>query len=83
MTRLDQLTADIGSSFGDRWISSEAKRAQFMAAEGHHAPLMPDLVVQPASVEDVQRLVIAAAKAGVPIVPLGVGTSPVMYQITT
>lgn len=72
---LDALTRALAPSFGDRWIASESQRMQYMISEGHHAAVMPELVVRPESVEEVQRLVVAAAQAGVPIVPIGVGTS--------
>lgn len=72
---LAALTRDLASSFGDRWILTESRRAQYLIAEGHHVAVLPDLVVRPESVEEVQRLVAAANAAGVPIVPVGVGTS--------
>ena len=73
-TGLDALTREFGPLFGERWIVSDSRRAQYMIAEGHHAAVLPDLVVRPETVEEVQRLVAAAAAARVPIVPLGVGT---------
>lgn len=72
---LEQLRRTMDPVFGERWITSEARRAQFAAAEGHHAPVIPDAVVQPGSAEEVQALVRAASAAGVRLVPFGVGTS--------
>lgn len=72
---LDALGAGLSDVFGERWITSESRRAQFMASEGHHEAARPDVVVQPRSIGEVQQLMAAAATAGVPVVPLGVGTS--------
>jgi len=72
---LQELTRTLGGRFGNRWIASEAGRAQFMAAEGHHPPVLPDLVVRPRDTEEVQAVMRAAAAARIAVVPLGVGTS--------
>jgi D-lactate dehydrogenase (cytochrome) len=72
---LAAVTRELAASFGDRWIAGEGQRAQYRASEGHHATVLPDLVVRPSSIAEVQRLVRTAAGAGVPIVPLGAGTS--------
>jgi D-lactate dehydrogenase (cytochrome) len=72
---LEELTRALGASFGERWITAESKRAQFMISEGHHHALLPDLVVRPESIAEVQALMSAANAAGVPVVPIGVGTS--------
>ncbi|MFL0415850.1 FAD-binding oxidoreductase [Sphingomonas sp. 179-A 2A2 NHS] len=69
------MTRALGARFADRWITGESRRAQFMTAEGHHQALLPDLVVQPESVSEVQALMSAASAARVPVVPVGVGTS--------
>jgi len=60
---------------GDRWLVAESRRAAFVTSEGHHAGVVPDAVACPVTTEEVQRVVVAAAGAGVPIVPVGVGTS--------
>jgi D-lactate dehydrogenase (cytochrome) len=65
----------LAPDFGARWITGESARANYRPAEGHHPAAAPDLVVQPTSVEEVQRIVAAAANARVPVVPWGVGTS--------
>lgn len=72
---LQALGADLIHAFGERWITSESRRAHFMTSEGHHEARMPDVVAQPRSIGEVQRLMAAAAAARVPVVPLGVGTS--------
>ncbi|MCD2316170.1 FAD-binding protein [Sphingomonas sp. IC-11] len=75
MTALIRLSEQMADRFGERWITHEAGRAQFMAAEGHHEALLPDVVAQPRTAEEVQILMRAATALAVPIVPLGVGTS--------
>lgn len=75
VTGLDRLTATLTPILGDRLVTSESRRAQFMAAEGHHPAALPDLVAQPRTTDEVQRVVAAANANHIPIVPLGVGTS--------
>ena len=75
MTGLAQLSEQMAVRLGPRWITHEAGRAQFMAAEGHHEARLPDAVAQPNTIQEVQALMAAAMAAGVPVVPLGVGTS--------
>lgn len=72
---LQALGADLIDTFGERWITGESRRAQFATSEGHHPARLPDVVAQPRTIDDVQRLMTAAAAARVPVVPLGVGTS--------
>lgn len=73
--RLAAIARDLAGEFGDRWVSSAAQRAQYGGSEGHHAQLVPDAVVRPQSVEEVRRVVVAAGSLGLPIVPVGAGTS--------
>ncbi len=75
MSAIARLGEQLAAVFGPRWITQEAGRAQFMAAEGHHPAMLPDVVVQPRTVAEVQALMAAASGAGVPVVPIGVGTS--------
>lgn len=72
---LDELARTLGERFGDRWIVGAAGRAQFMAAEQHHPPALPDLVVRPRNVEEVRAVMRVASAARIAVVPLGVGTS--------
>jgi D-lactate dehydrogenase (cytochrome) len=65
----------LAPDFGVRWITAEGARAQYRPVEGHHAAHAPELVVQPTSAQEVQRIVAAAAAAQVPVVAWGVGTS--------
>jgi len=69
------LTASLSDAFGDRWLLSEGARAHYAQSEGHHSVALPDLVVKPMSIAEVQQLAVAAHAAGVPIVPMGVNTS--------
>jgi D-lactate dehydrogenase (cytochrome) len=69
---LGDRLADI---FGSRWLTSEAKRRQFMATEGHHPTGLPDVVVQPRTIDEVCLLMKEASKSGIAVVPYGVGTS--------
>lgn len=73
--QLQALGTTLTDTFGDRWIVSESRRAHFAISEGHYGPTIPDAVVQPQTITEVQAIVTAAVSAGVPIVPLGVGTS--------
>jgi D-lactate dehydrogenase (cytochrome) len=69
------LETDLGALLGERLLTSEAARRQYAASEGHHGEHLPDLVARPESVEEVQRVVRAAAEHGMPVVPWGAGTS--------
>ncbi len=71
---IQSITVSLAEAFGDRWIVGESRRAQFATAEGHHAAILPDLVVRPVTIEEVQRLVSAAHAALVPLVPFELGT---------
>jgi D-lactate dehydrogenase (cytochrome) len=72
---LASLKAMLEPRFGERLVTSESGLRQYGASEGHHKEHLPDLVVRPADVEEVQALVRAAGACGVPIVPYGAGTS--------
>jgi D-lactate dehydrogenase (cytochrome) len=72
---LASLKAMLEPRFGERLVTSESGLRQYGASEGHHKEHLPDLVVRPADVEEVQALVRAAGACGVPVVPYGAGTS--------
>lgn len=72
---VDALAAALSHEFGPRLLTELSARHQYAGSEGHHGAHLPDLVARPSSVEDVQRLVRAAAEHAVPIVPYGAGTS--------
>jgi D-lactate dehydrogenase (cytochrome) len=69
------LAAALAPEFGPRLLTTLAARAHYARSEGHHGEHLPDLVARPVSVEEVQRIVRAAAEFGVPVVPYGAGTS--------
>jgi D-lactate dehydrogenase (cytochrome) len=69
------LAAALAGEFGPRLLTNLAARGQYALSEGHHGEHLPDLVCRPGTVEEVQRLVRAAAEFGVPVVPYGAGTS--------
>jgi D-lactate dehydrogenase (cytochrome) len=71
----ERLSAALSDAFGSRLLSSASGRAHYGRSEGHHGEHLPDLVVRPETVEEVQQLVRAARDHGVPIVPYGAGTS--------
>jgi D-lactate dehydrogenase (cytochrome) len=75
MTKVDQLTATLLPEFGDRLITAEASRAHYAQSEGHQSYAAPQVVVQPHTIEEVQRAVKIAAAVGLPIIPYGAGTS--------
>ncbi len=72
---LESLAAALSADFGSRVQSTVASRGQYSNGEGHHGAHMPDLVVRPSTIEEVQTLVRCAAEFAVPVVPYGAGTS--------
>jgi D-lactate dehydrogenase (cytochrome) len=75
MNKVDQFTAALSPDMQDRVITAEAARAHYAQSEGHHHYDAPQIVVQPTSIEDVQKAVKTAAMVGLPIIPYGAGTS--------
>ena len=72
---MDSLVNSLADRFGSRLITAPSARAQYAQSEGHHAHQTPSLVVQPATVEEVQLLVQRAAEDHWSIVAYGAGTS--------
>ena len=66
---LKQLTAD------DRATANETMRQQHSRDESHHPPVLPDVVVFPASVEEVSAILKYANEHRIPVVPFGAGSS--------
>ncbi|MDP1858849.1 MAG: FAD-linked oxidase C-terminal domain-containing protein [Gemmatimonadaceae bacterium] len=60
---------------GDRVTRSESVREQHGRGEGRRESYPPDVVVYPASTDEVSQIVRAAADVGSPIIPYGAGTS--------
>jgi D-lactate dehydrogenase (cytochrome) len=69
------LATSLAAEFGPRLLTNPAALAHYARSEGHHSEHLPDLVARPISVEEVRRLVLAAAELSLPIVPYGAGTS--------
>ncbi len=72
---LAQLTDSLSSVFGERLMTGASRLAPLVESEGHHVHCLPAAMIQPASVEEVQLAVRAAAAANCPIVPFGARTS--------
>jgi D-lactate dehydrogenase (cytochrome) len=60
---------------GDRVSTGAAVRDHHSHGESWHAPGLPDAVVFPVSTEEVSHVVSACARARVPVVPFGMGSS--------
>ena len=63
------------SFLDDRVTRAASVREHHSHGESYHDPGMPDLVVFPASTEEVQRIAAACTKHRCPMVPFGAGTS--------
>jgi D-lactate dehydrogenase (cytochrome) len=71
----ESLIAELRRLLGGRVSTADAVRAHHAQGESFHAPCPPDLVVFPESTDEVSRVVAACARANVPMVPFGAGTS--------
>lgn len=72
---VETLAAELAPVFGDRLLTTASARSRYAESEGHHAGHVPDLVVQPKSVAEVQAVVRAAGARGIPVVGVGASTS--------
>jgi D-lactate dehydrogenase (cytochrome) len=75
MKNVDHFLSLVGGGLGDRLITSSAALAHYAQSEGHHRHGQPAAAARPASIEEVQQLVRAAAASGLNVVPFGAGTS--------
>jgi D-lactate dehydrogenase (cytochrome) len=75
MTKSDKLSHRLTDHFGSRLLTAPAALVQYAQSEGPHHYNPPALVAQPVSIDDVQRLMVAAAEFAVPVVAYGAGTS--------
>ncbi len=75
MVDLHAATLEFRTAFGDQLITKDSALAHYAQTEGHHSFPAPDLVLCPKSIAEVQDAVRMAAKAGLPIIPYGAGTS--------
>ena len=71
----EALLDDLRQAVGDRLLTSTAVREHHSHDESHHPGHLPDAVVFPVSVEEVQAVVRACAQHRCPMVPFGAGTS--------
>ncbi len=67
--------AELEARFGSRASRSAGVLARHGASEAYHAPLPPELVVEPESTAEVQAIVRLCAARRVPVIPFGAGTS--------
>lgn len=69
------LIAELQSLVGERCTTNATEREHHSHGESFHDPGTPDVVVFPASTDEVSRVVAAAARHGAAIVPFGAGSS--------
>src|SRR6202012_2780791 len=68
------ILSALSGAFGPRLLTGSALERDGVS-EGPHAGHLPEAVVQPKTVEEVQRLLALAHAHSVPITPFGAGTS--------
>jgi len=71
----DDLLQELRASVGDRVSTSESVREHHSHGESWHDPSPPDAVAFPETTAEVAAIVAACARARVPIVPFGMGSS--------
>ena len=71
----DDLLQELRASVGDRVSTSDSVREHHSHGESWHAPSPPDAVAFPETTTEVSAIVAACARARVPIVPFGMGSS--------
>jgi len=69
------LIADLRALLGERATTNATQIEHHSHGESWHAPGAPDVVVFPASTDEVSAIVAAAARHGAAIVPFGAGSS--------
>lgn len=72
---IEPLLGELQALLGDRVSASPAVREHHSRGELYFPPAAPDLVVFPRTTEEVQGIVRACGRHGVPLVPFGAGTS--------
>jgi D-lactate dehydrogenase (cytochrome) len=65
----------VSERFGSHLLTSSALLAQYGHGEAHYSGHLPDVVVQPRTIEDVQVAMHAASRCGLSVVGYGAGTS--------
>ncbi len=71
----DKLVSDLSAMLGERLSTSAALREQHGRDESYHVVQPPDAVAFPETTDEVARIVGACARAAVPVIPFGAGTS--------
>lgn len=75
MTGQQAAFAQLAEFLGDRFVSSDAVRAEHACDVSRHDPIPPDAVAFPISTEEVGRIVRICNASGVPVIPFGTGTA--------
>ena len=70
-----EVIADLRELLGDRCSTNPTQIEHHSHGESWHAPAPPDVVVFPASTDEVSSIVRIAARHRAPIVPFGIGSS--------
>jgi len=72
---IEKALAELAASFGNRLVTSQAVRAQHANVTTWSHEGIPDGVVFPQSVAEVQKAVQICVRHGVPMIPYGAGSS--------
>ena len=72
---VDAALAELAALFGNRLVTSEAVRAQHSNITTWSVDGIPDAVLFPESVQDVQGAMRVCARHGLPVIPFGAGSS--------
>ncbi len=75
MTAVADFISFAGDRFGSRLLTSPAFLAQYGHGEAHYSGHLPDIVIQPITIEDVQVAMHVASKCKMSVVGYGAGTS--------
>jgi D-lactate dehydrogenase (cytochrome) len=71
----DSILAELRAIVGDGLSTSVSVLEQHGRDESYHPPSPPDVVVYPKTTDEVSRIAAACARARVPLIPFGTGTS--------
>jgi D-lactate dehydrogenase (cytochrome) len=74
-TTRDALVADLRAVVGERCTTNPTQLEHHSHGESWHAQAAPDVVVFPASTDEVSAIVKASARYGAPVIPFGIGSS--------
>jgi D-lactate dehydrogenase (cytochrome) len=69
------IAAELKRLLGDRLSTTDAVREHHSHGESWHAPAAPDAVAFPTTTDEVAMIVGACARAGVPVIAFGMGSS--------